>query len=121
MRRLFTARVRNGRLVIELVQGDVHDGDLLDAEERAELARELEAALAEEEARQLAEAPFDTVTDEHIRWYQESMPDSPTTRDVIRAATSGFPVLRLLGRRRIAATINAPSWLRGRSSERPSR
>jgi len=107
MRRLFSAHVCNGRLVIELVRGDVDGGDLLDAEERAELARELEAAFAEEEARQLADAIVDTVTDEHIRWYQESMPDSPTTRDVITAATSDFPVLRWLGRRRIAATINA--------------
>ena len=120
MMRLFSAHVRNGRLVIELMRGDIHDGDPLDAQERAELARELEAAFAEEEARQLAEAPFaeeearqlaeapfDTVTDEHMRWYQDSMPDSPTTRDVIRAATSDVPVLRWLGRRRIAAAINA--------------
>jgi len=52
MMRLFAAHVRNGQLVVELVRGEIHDGDLLDAEERAELARELEAALAEEEARQ---------------------------------------------------------------------
>ncbi len=42
------------QLVVELVRGEIHDGDLLDAEERAELARALEAALAEEEAHQLA-------------------------------------------------------------------
>jgi len=52
MMRLFAAHVRNGQLVVELVRGEIHDGDLLGAEERAELARELEAALAEEEARQ---------------------------------------------------------------------
>ena len=85
-------------------------------------AAALDSAFAEEEAGQLVDAitfntvtdehvvdaiTFDTVTDEHVRWYQESMPDSPTTRDVIVAATSDLPVLRWLGRRRIAATINA--------------
>jgi hypothetical protein len=129
MMRFFTAHVRNGRLVLdkpsnlpegtrlELVAVDVvvnSGGELL--------AQDLEASFAEEEAGQLIEAitfntvtdehvvdtiTFDTVTDEHVKWYQESMPDSPTTRDVIVAATSDLPVLRWLGRRRIAATINA--------------
>ncbi|HEX2688823.1 MAG TPA: hypothetical protein VHN14_19505 [Kofleriaceae bacterium] len=129
MMRFFTTHVRNGRLVLdrptnlpegarlELVSVDdvVNNGGKL-------LAQDLEASFAEEEAGQLVDAitfntvtdehvvdtiTFDTVTDEHVRWYQESMPNSPTTRDVIMAATSDLPVLRWLGRRRIAAVINA--------------
>ena len=115
MMRVVTAHVRNGRLVIdqpadlpdgtciELVRVDANGGDLPDAEKCAKLARELNLAFAEQEAGQLLGA----ITDEHVRWYQESMPDSPTTRDVITAATSDLPVLRWLGRRRIAARINA--------------
>jgi hypothetical protein len=128
MMRFFMAYVRNGRLVLDkptnLPEGrrlelvaveDVlsNGGELL--------AQDLDVAFAEEEAGQLVDPNFntvtdehvvdvitcDTVTDEHVRWYQESMPDSPTTRDVITAATSDLPVLRWLGRRRIAAAINA--------------
>ena len=129
MMRFFMAYVRNGRLVldkptnlpegrrVELVSVEdvLSNGGVL-------IAQDLDAAFAEEEAGQLVDTitfnkatdehvvdaiTFDKVTDEHVRWYQESMPDSPTTRDVIVAATSDLPVLRWLGRRRIAATINA--------------
>jgi len=154
MKRVFAAHVRNGRLVLDeptdLPEGTCFElvsveyclssgGDLLDAEDRAELAQDVEASFVEEEAGQLIDAAdalaelramrldqddlrelprakegsmttypitSDTVTDEHVRWYQESIPDSPTTRDVITAATSDLPVLRWLGRRRIAAAIN---------------
>ena len=69
--RYFTARVHNGRLtldepmdladgtLLELVSTDdvlSNGGDLLDAEERAELARELAAADAEVERGELVDA-----------------------------------------------------------------
>jgi hypothetical protein len=69
--RYFDARVRNGRLtldeptdlaegtVLELVSTDdvlANGGDLLDLEERAELARELEASFAEEDEGKLIDA-----------------------------------------------------------------
>ena len=69
--RYFTARVHNGRLtldeptdladgtLLELVSTDDvlnNGGDLLDAEERAELARELAAADAEVERGELIDA-----------------------------------------------------------------
>ncbi len=69
--RFFTACVRNGRLtldeptdlaegsLLELVSTDdvlSNGGDLLDAEERAELAKELAAADAEVEAGELIDA-----------------------------------------------------------------
>jgi len=129
MMRFFMAYVRNGRLVldkptnlpegrrVELVSVEdvLGNGGVL-------IAQDLDAAFAEEEAGQLIDTitfnkatdehvvdaiTFDKVTDEHVRWYQESMPDSPTTRDVIVAATSDLHVLWWLGRRRIAAAINA--------------
>jgi len=71
MMRFFTAHVRNGRLLLdeptdlpdgtdlELVSADDvenNGGDLLDAEERAELRHELEASFAEEDAGQLIDA-----------------------------------------------------------------
>lgn len=111
------------RLELVLVDDDVsNDGDLLDAKQQAELVHDWEVSFAEEEVGQLVDVAdaivrmgtgqeggmitFETITDEHVRWYRESMPDSPMTRDVIMAATSDLPVLRWLGRRRIAAAIN---------------
>jgi len=69
--RYFTARVRDGRLIlddpIDLAEGTLlelvstddvlsNGGDLLDAEERAELARELAAADAEVERGEVIDA-----------------------------------------------------------------
>jgi hypothetical protein len=71
MMRFFTAQVRNGRLVLDeptdLTEGTLlelvstedvlsNGGDLLDAEERAELAQDLEVSIVEEEAGQLVDA-----------------------------------------------------------------
>jgi len=129
MMRFFMAYVRNGRLVLDKPT-NLPEGrrvELVSIEDVLSnggelIAQDLDTAFAEEEAGQLVDTitcntaidehdvdaiTFDNVTDEHVRWYQESMPDSPTTRDVITAATSALPVLRWLGRRRIAATINA--------------
>jgi len=129
MMRFFMAYVRNGRLVLDrptnLPEGRrvelVSIEDVLNNGGEL-IAQDLDAAFTEEEAGQLVDTiAFNTVTDEHdvdaitsdnitddhVRWYQESMSDSPTTRDVITAATSALPVLRWLGRRRIAAAINA--------------
>ncbi len=71
MMRFFMAYVRNGRLILDeptdlhegthlkLVSADDvenNGGDLLDAEELAELRQELEASFAEEEAGELIDA-----------------------------------------------------------------
>jgi len=71
MTRVFAAHVSNGRLVLDeptdlpegtcfelvSVEDCLNSGDdLLDAEERAELAQDLEASFAEEEAGQLIDA-----------------------------------------------------------------
>jgi hypothetical protein len=129
MMRFFMAYVRNGRLVLDKPT-NLPEGrrvELVSIEDVLSnggelIAQDLDAAFAEEEAGQLVDTiafntvtdehdadaiTSDNITDEHVRWYQESMPDSPTTRDVITAATSALPVLRWLGRRRIAAAINA--------------
>jgi len=129
MMRFFMAYVRNGRLVLDKLT-NLPEGrrvELVSIEDVLSnggelIAQDLDAAFAEEEAGQSVDTiafntvtdehdadaiTSDNITDEHVRWYQESMPDSPTTRDVITAATSALPVLRWLGRRRIAAAINA--------------
>jgi hypothetical protein len=73
MKGFYIAIVRNGRLVLdelvalpdgtllELVSVD-HGSDPLDAEEQAELARDLDASFAEEEAGELIDAA-DAITD----------------------------------------------------------
>ena len=77
MKGFFIAIVRNGRLVfgepVDLPDGTLlelalvdHGSDPLDAEERAELDRDLDASFAEEEAGQLIDA-VDAITDRKTR------------------------------------------------------
>jgi len=102
--------VAASHLYVELYGLDERELDRLD-DRLAELVVGLPAVLDFQRVREggmtTCIITFDAVTDEHIRLYQESMPDSPATRDVIKAARSDLPALRWLGRRRIATTINA--------------